>query len=211
MTTHVDDVLKQISCSEELLKFIEKSSKLNKRCDNTSTVISEHAQCFESNAGSEHSVKWIACPRAVLYLIINLIASKPTLLDDDSKKLLSDYLKQQDVKVSGLVTENILKLLNSKNANSQTMTWLKYEILLKQLISDYVYEPKTLSNEIIAHVKKDLDPSLAIKFSSALKSCVDICRKINNKHVPDEEEEEKWCEIIDWMSWLMSGNDADMD
>ena len=91
------------------------------------------------------------------------------------------------------------------------MIWIKYESLLVHLIKELIYEPKTMANEVLHMVKNEFsDPKVASKFSPVLSSCARVCREINNKHALDEEIEEKWSEIIEWMGWFMSGEEGDI-
>lgn len=143
--------------------------------------------------------------------MIHIIASKPAHFDEEIKETINQCVKSNGIEVTGLVTKDVLKMLSTANPNSQTMVWIKYESFLKQMIKERAYNPKSMANELLAIIKHDLEPGLSLKLSSALKSCVDLCRQVNNKHEPDEEEKEKWCEIIDWMSWMMSGASGDMD
>lgn len=211
----IQKVLDALSSDSKELQHLIRISTMNLerdiKCDRISDVVEEHDHCFtslqkEDDSGTSHFMA--SCPKGLLYLIVLLIATKPNLIDDEVKKELCSYFKKLDWKIDGLVSVSILELLHTRS-QTQTITWLKYEALLTHLIKDYIYEPKTMSNEVLKIVKHELNPSIAAKLSSVLKSCAEICRKINNQHAPDEEVEEKWCEIIEWTSWLISSTGDD--
>lgn len=200
MTDHLDKVLDKIKEPSQLQDVIKQAKSLETKCDKNASVI--HENCFDADLLVPQ------CPKALINLIIKTIASRPSLVDDNVKFQISDYFKTNNIKAQGLVSQDILTTLYS-GSESQLITWVKYEAILSHLIREFIYEPKTMASEVLQTVKNELDPRVAAKFSSVLNECVKFCREINNRHAFDEEEEEKWCEIIDWMSWFLVNDDME--
>lgn len=197
----LDKLLKHIANSKQLGELICRAD--SPKCDSNSSVILQHQDCFEEQDGLPATPK---CYRALLSLVLKCISSKPDLVDDESKRKLSDLLKLNSIKVEGLVSLDILRMLDS-GSGSQIMTWIKYESFLIHLIKELVYEPKTMANEVLALARIELEPKISAKLSPLLNPCAKVCREVNSKIAEDEEVEEKWCEIIDWMGWFMSGQE----
>ena len=172
----------------------------------TESLSSTESSSIERRPVQQTSVPQAKCPKSLVHIIGLVLAKKPNLIDDNIRIRLSDYYKLNKIKATGLVSHDMLKLLHT-NCESKLITWIKFEALLVHLIKDYVYEPKTLASEILETVKDDLDSQLAANFSSILNGCVKVCREVNNRRALDEEEQEKWCEIIEWMSWFLAGDD----
>lgn len=202
-------VVNKITESSQLNDLINKSKNINLNCDkNNNPAI--HKQCFvypqQQDPSNQQQLPIPQCQTALVNIIIQVLTLNPRLVEDSTKDHLVNYFKSNDIKSSGLVTlKNLYTLYETK---AQLMTWLKFESLLIQLIKEQVYEPKTLANEVLTVAKNDLKPEIAAKFSSAMNACVKYCREANSGNM-DDEEEEKWCEIIDWMSWFLVTEDSD--
>lgn len=198
--TNLEDVLdfEKLNEPKNLHDIIEKSKNLTTKCDQNKTVI--HLLCFERSKDDQIVPQ---CPNSLIYLLTKVIATKPSLLDDDAKARVVRYFKDNNILAKGLVYLEYLKILSS--SQTKNMTWIKYEMLLSQLIKEKVYQPSTMANEVLSVVKSELDADIASNFCSVMNSCVKYCREVSNEHL--EEEEEKWCEIIDWMSWFLATND----
>jgi len=194
-------ILNKITESSQLNDLINKSKNISSNCgkNNNSAI---HKQCFAymQQDTSNHQLPIPQCQTALANFIIQVLSLKPKLLDDTTKDSLVKYFKANNIKSSGLVTLNNLYTLYQ--TKFQLITWLKYESLLIHLMKEQVYEPKTLTNEVLSIVKNELQPEIATKFSSAMNACVQYCREANAGKI-DDEEEEKWCEIIDWVSWFV--------
>lgn len=140
-------------------------------------------------------------------IIIETLVQNPKLLDDKAKSLVVEFYKTNQIDASDFITPiKLAKLLESK---TQAITWIKYESLLCHLIRAKVYSPKCLMDEVLALSKQEsFSQEAGSKFASCLSQCVKCCREISN---PEEEEEQKWCEIIDWMSWFLADPQDDGD
>lgn len=133
---------------------------------------------------------------------IQIITIKPKLFDDTAQNKLVEFFKKPGMETNKFISLDTLSTLDKSKMS--TLTWIKYEMLLKTLIKEKVYEPKEMARAILHLSKTEIDPNLAAKFASAISGCVKYCRESSGQNM-DEEEEEKWCEIIDWMSWFMGG------
>ena len=211
-----DEIVK----ASQLLSLIDECSKFSGKCENTSSDCTEHgSDCFvtlDSHESPEKSndVDSISCvpscSMALLHLVLRVIATKPNLFEDDVKQSLITYFKGKKLSAERLISRQILELLESEAVpTSSRLTWLKYENLLIALIRQDVYQPESMANDVLSLVKDELDGNIASKLASVLESCVKHCREISKKRTDDKELEEKWCEIIDWMSWFLNG-DEDM-
>lgn len=214
------ELIDKIHEPQDLLCILKEAKCDSQECDNNKTFI--HNRCIEfkqlsdqncnthgdNNDANQRKINLLPIPHcqdALVYIIIEVIAQSPKLIDDDAKQNFAHYYKTNNVEARRLVLPEYLSLLST--ANSQLLAWLKYETLLIHLIKEQIYAPKTFANEILAIVKNELKPNIAAKFSSVVSACVKYCREANKGKNEDEEEEEKWCEIIDWMSWFMSTDD----
>ena len=156
-------------------------------------------------------------PQDVINIVIKTIVEQPDRVEDDFRKKVSEYFHEKNVEAEGLVTQAILAKLGSSKSQSQLLTWLKYETILTHLIKEHIYKPNKMASEVLATVKCDLNSKIAAKFSSVLNGCVKYCREANKEtsanttaNTDGDEEEENWCEIIDWMSWFLGNDDEDM-
>lgn len=183
-----------------LSSLIEKSFNNTMNCDKNETVI--HSKCLIKSDDNQVSAQ---CPNALIYLLIKALAIKPDLLEDKAKDKVVKYYKDKKITARGLVYLEYLKILNT--AQSKTLTWLKYETLLSHLIRERIYDPSTMANEVLSVVKCELPRDIAIKFCSVIDSCVKHCREATKGKF--EEEEEKWCEIIEWISWFLASSEDD--
>lgn len=181
-----------------LYEIIEKSKNLTSKCDQNKTVI--HRLCFDD--GNNDQIIPL-CPNALLYILIKVIAIKPSLLDDDTKTKVVHYFKDNNIRAKGLVYSEYLAILSTSKTKS--MSWIKYETLLSRLIKEKIYQPSTMANEVLSVVKSEMDADIACNFCPVINSCVKYCREVSYGCL--EEEEEKWCEIIDWISWFLATND----
>lgn len=196
--------LDELNEPTNLHDIIVNSNNLSTNCDNNKTVI--HHSCFnkissKNNNNNNQSIP--QCPNALIYTLITVITTKPSLLDDESKSKVVHYFKSNKISAKGLVSLEYLKTLNT--SRTKTLTWIKYEKLLCWLIKEKIYQPSTMANEVLYVVKSELEPAIASNFCSVINSCVKYCREVSNGQF--EEEEEKWCEIIDWISWFLGTND----
>lgn len=192
----LDQLIKEITESSNLSHYFRESKNNNTNCNDNKSA--NHHDCIVKENDLE--LPRPQCPNSFIYILMRVLASQPKLLDDSARDAVASYFRSNKIKAEGLVTTENLSLLDQ--SKSQLMTWLKYEILLTHLIKEQIYEPKTMANETLVTVKSELGPRIASKFSSVLSSCVKHCRE-SNRHNADEEEKEKWCEIIDWMSWFI--------
>lgn len=190
--------------SEQVQDLILRSSDYNK-CHINQTVI-QH-KCF---LDTESSICIPQCTTGMLNLMLNIVATKPDLIDDKVIDCLVAHFQKSPGKLTNLITYDTLNLLHNGKDDSQTKKWLKYEILIKRFINCGIYEPSTMLNEVLGVARKELDDDVARKFSSLISSCVDTCRK-SKKISREEEEEQKWCEILDWMSWFLGSDDNELD
>lgn len=197
-----DRLINQLTDPSALIEYIKESKNDTSRCRDNKSVI--HHNClFEENSDGLSKPQ---CPNLLIYILIKILASQPKLLEDSTRDAIASYFKTNNIKAEGLITIDNLTTLNQ--SKSPLMTWLKYENLLIHLIKERIYEPKTMSNETLAVVKSEINPDIASRFSSVLSTCVKHCRD-SNRHNIDEEEEEKWCEIVDWMSWFLITEEDD--
>lgn len=192
----LDLLLGNLMKSSNLIDFINRSKNDTTKCDENNSTI--HHDCIVEDDNAELFTS--LCPSSLIFTLMKVIATEPKLLDDLAKDAVASYFKTHQVKAKNLITIDNLTILS--RSKTQMMTWLKYEILLIHLIKEQIYEPKTMANETLNIVKSEMSPEITSKFSSVLNTCVKHCRE-SNRHNIDEEEEEKWCEIIDWMSWFI--------
>lgn len=131
-------------------------------------------------------------------LVMKIIINKPKLFDERARILVSQYYHKGKLKVSKLMDlKNLERIQASK---FPTLAWLKFELLIKELVQKQLYEPSILANELIFIVKNELDSSMSSRLRSLIQSCINDCRSISSTEI---EEEHKWCEIIDWISWAI--------
>lgn len=194
----------QLVDSKQIKDIISQCTDFNK-C-NTSQSVMQH-DCY---VDSDNNLTIPQCPSGVLSLLVKIIASKPDLIDEETLNSLVALFQRHSVKLANLVEYDILTALYNGKSDSQTKTWIKYENLIKKLINCDLYDPSALANEALQVVSKELNPNIAYKFSSLLSSCVDFCRK-SGKINPAEEEEQKWCEILEWMSWFLSTDNDELE
>ena len=208
----LDEVLDHLRESKDLQNLIiGQADVIARKCDNKSNVIFEHHDCFELAATqNQQQSSTTPCHRALLILVLKCIATKQSVVDDEVKKRLSSQFKDHNLKAEGLLNQDVLNLLNN-GSDSQILIWIKYESLLTHLIQEHIYEPKTMLDEVLTLMKNELHPNLAAKLSPVLSTCAQICRKVSTEQTPDDNLEEKWSEIIDWIGWFISGNDNDLE
>jgi len=197
--TKLDEIAAEIEKSSDLLELVKNPKNKSIECGRDHWK--ESSSC---DSQEDDGLVLALCPQSLIVMIVKVIAKKPNLFDDSIKEGLLDYFKTNKVSAKGLISLSVLQ--NLHKADSQLLTWIKYEILLIHLIKERIYEPKTMANEILALTKSDLPSNVATKFSSVLQSCLKYCREVNKGRM-DEEEEEKWTEIIDWMSWFICDED----
>lgn len=202
--------IERISKPVQVKELIDKAGKLTSKSD-----------CDHSNSNGCFNMDELKpipiCDEAFLSLIINLISLKPKLMDESVTESISQYYK--DRKAEGLISLKNLETLHDQT-HSPTYTWLKYESLLSNLIKKDIYKPKSMANEVLVVVKNELRPDLGSKLASVLESCVKLCREagksrargsmvgeLGDEEAEEGEEEEKWCEIIDWMSWFIGSRE----
>lgn len=204
----LDELLNLIEDSSQLAIILRESNHSTTNCDENKSVM-VHDKCFQVSPNDKRTLNQPQCAFNLVQLIIRTTSKKPFLIDDNVRLEISNYYKRHKLKAEGLISVQILHSLHS-GSDSQTMVWIKYEAILSHLIKELVYEPRTMANEVLRTVKSELDPKVAAKFSSVLNGCVKICKEVNHKLCMDEEEQEKWCEIIDWMSWFLADDMDDM-
>lgn len=197
----LDRLSETIDNSNQLVDVISKAEF--SQCDVGSSAILEHQNCFSHQHGAPQTA---SCYRATLSLVLKCIVDNPSVVTEEVKSGLGDRLKADNIKVTKLVTLDILKLL-SVGKGSHLIAMLKFTSLLTYLIKELLYEPKTLANEVLTLSKYELDPKKKVMCAEFLEPCAQACREVNNKGAVDDEVEEKWCEIIDWMGWFFSGKD----
>lgn len=169
----------------------------------TATCNQAHNEQSRKNTGKESCVRDLD-PEKFYVKLMQLMITRPTILDESARKSIGDLFERSNLRSQNLISHAVLEGLSA--SKSQTSTWLAYERLLVHLIKAQLYEPKTLTSEVLTIVKSDMKKETATKFSSVLSECARHCREAITG---DEEEEEKWCEIMDWLSWFMVGDDCD--
>lgn len=190
---------------ETLRKIIENSTYEPSEC-NEEGKDANHAKCLHLQ---DKSIIRARCPNSLLYILSRVLLEHPEIVDDVMRKQVSNYYKHHKIDAEGFITIEFIKSLH-ENKKNPSITWLKYETLLTHLIKEQAYKPKTLANELLALVKCELDKDMGAKFASAISGCVKYCQQIkSNDHVDPEEDEEKWCEIVDWISWFLSPEEDD--
>lgn len=188
--------------TKDLLYLVEKSRNSTSKC-NSDNKTSVHEQCFTLD--SDKSL-WIPqCPSALMFTLINIIATKPNLFEDDMKKAVVSYYQRHLIKLNGLLNMKYLEIMHNKS-KTPALSWLKFESLLTHLIKEKIYEPRTVADELLTFVKADIPEHIASKLASVMEACAKFCRDAN-KHAMEEEEKEKWCEIIDWLSWFIGSSE----
>lgn len=209
----LDKLLESIQDSSKLQILIERAC-VQVSCQSADTYCDKdskehfviHLNCFKQEP--ENLLPIPKCLKSFLYAVIKTISSQPKIFTDECRDCMVKNLMVNDVKVRGLISLKILHTLYK--SDHQLMTWLKYEYILIALIKERLYETKSIASEILEVVKNDLEPEISRKFSPIMKSCAKHCRESNKDNI-DEEEKEKWCEIIDWMSWFVVAAEDDID
>lgn len=194
------EVMDHLERPEQLQDLITGTNVKNK-CDPNSTI-GQH-KCYTSDESNPQ------CAIGLVSLVLEIIASKPEIFDEKAMQCLISHLNNNSIKFVNLVTADILLHLHRGSSPSQTRTWLKYENLIVNAIKKDIYDTETMANEILGIVHKEIDPVVARKFSSLLGSCVKVCRE-KTKSKGQDEDEEKWCEIIDWMSWFLGSEEDEL-
>lgn len=161
-----------------------------------------------NNCDKKDNVVNSISPDDIIELIMEILSQKAEYFSDKSKQLIIDFLDKHKTKLrkSILSIEN-LEIINK--SKSPTLSWIKLESFLKSLIKYKIYEPKRVANELLELTKIEIDKSISSRFASTLSGCVEYCREFGGL-TAEEEEEEKWCEIIDWMSWFIGGESGDL-
>lgn len=194
----IDQLVSDLNDTQGLIDIIDRYEKATKTdCDGN-----------EDNSESQKNPSELGHfgPESIVVLLIKVIGAKPNLVDDDVKAKLVKCFKYKNVKIKKMISiENLLILHKS---GSQIISWIKYEYLLNHLIKEQIYEPEALASEVLSLVKDELNPAIACKLASVIEGCVKTCRE-TSKAKGDDEMEEKWCEIIDWMSWFLASKDDD--
>lgn len=190
-------ILKNISHSSQLHSILE--AKIQENCEK------DVASQEKSDIGQTEYKIFKATD--LISIAIEVLSLQPNLFDEVALKTLIDYFKGCQTLAQGLITIEIVTKLHS--SKSQTLTWIKYENLLRSFIKEHIYKPKTMVNELLELSKNELDPTLASRFSSVINGCVKYCRESQN-HNAEGEEEEKWSEIVEWMSWFLGGELSDL-
>lgn len=199
--TDVDELIGRLNDAKELIDIIERYKK-NTSADCDGIVDNSKRQNHLAHIEEISPL----CPDSIISLLIRVIATKPNLIDDDVKAKVVGCFKDKNVKISKLIS--IENLTNLHKSGSQLISWIKYESLLNHLIKERIYESSTMANEVLSIVKDELNPAIACKLASVIEGCVKQCRE-SSKGNDDEELEEKWCEIIDWMSWFLASREDD--
>lgn len=198
--SQTDKILRELSEPEHMQAIIDSTNNLE--CDENSKLVLDHQNCFEES--TTKCLPKAKCHKALLCLFIKGATVNPNLQNDQVRKTLSDFLRKQNIKVDRLMSLDILEHLSSEG---KSIAWIKYECLVTGLVKDLIYAPKTMANEVLTLAKIELSPQIASSLSSFLSSCAKTCREVNKASESDDEVEEKWCEIIDWMGWFMSDKD----
>lgn len=186
---------------DSIIRMIKESQNVTTQCDKNETV--PHGLCFKKGCDNEIPVP--QCPQALSLIIIELLALQPAIFDEVVRQEVANYYKNFGIKAKGLMSIDNLTVMNDKTKNSN-LTWIKYEAFVSHLIKTHNYEPKTVANELLTIVKDEIPKKIASKVASVLETIVKHCREANKLN-QDEEEEEKWCEIIDWLSWFIGSSD----
>lgn len=142
----------------------------------------------------------------LIYIILKYISKKPETIQDMSviNNAFVTYCKRNNVSFKSLINQSTLSILDASNKKSQT--WLKFEILLKKLIKDRIYNPKNLAKELLDFIKLDTETSIQVRLASCIQACLSECREAN-KADGEDDFEDKWMEIIEWMSWFLNSED----
>lgn len=195
------DIMDHLAEPKQLQDLILISS-FNNSCDLDQSIIQHN--CYKNNQSDAK------CAKGLIRLIVEVIASKPDLLDEEVMECLISRLESSTIRITNLISHDILIYLQNGSSPSQARTWLKYENLIIKLIRRNIYDTETMANEILCIVRREIEPQVAQKFSSVLSSCVKVCRE-TSKNTGQEGGEEKWCEIIDWMSWFLGSEGGDLE
>lgn len=196
----IDDYFPQIHDSSSLEKILKTLDYDATKCKDNDGVI--HITCYQY----ENQLPKPQCPHSLIYLILNLLAHSPRVVEDSCQTLVSEYFQKNQLKAPCMINLSNLNIL--KRSKSQTLTWIRFESFLTRLIKDKVYEPKSMSNEVLEVVKNELPMDIRGKLASVVKSCVPHCQQAIDY---EEEERNKWCEILDWMSWFIGDESKDSD
>lgn len=197
----VDKFIDDLNGSDQLIDIIDGYQKnTTTDCDNNCDI-----SISESHEKATDNITPL-CPDSVIGLLIKVISKKPNLLDDDVRAKVVKVFKEKNIKVRNMISVEHLTTLHA--SGSQIISWIKYESLLNLLIKEEIYDPKSMASEVLSIVREELNPAIACKLASVIEGCVKHCRE-SSRGKSDDELDEKWCEIIDWMSWFLASKDDD--
>lgn len=181
--------------TQQLIDLFGRAKYRPEACDKV-----DHSGCFDQ---SEENLVPL-CPDSLIYVLFKTLRDRPQIIDDQVRVACSKYYQDNKIKAEGLIDLKYLNILQGSKHSSTA--WLKLETLLVHLIKKEVYLTQTMGDEILRVMKTELDDNLASKLSSLFKECAAVCRQISGKNNP--EDEEKWIEIIEWLSWFVAHKDT---
>lgn len=199
--TDMDQLVSKLNEPKDLIDIIDRYQK-----NTTSDCDAQKGEQEIQNDPSVSDESTPLCPESIVVLLVKVIGVKPNLIDDDVKAKVVRCFKDKNFKVQRIITIENLTILHK--SGSQLISWIKYESMLNHFIKEQIYEPDTMANEVLSIVKGELNPAIACKLASVIEGCVKHCRE-SSKGKAEEELDEKWCEIIDWMSWFLASKDDD--
>lgn len=133
-------------------------------------------------------------------LITTLVTYQPKLIDAEYMQKFVAFYLENELTVSRFISPRNFYILNLSKEASRT--WDKYESILIRFVQKEIYSIQSLETDILWVLgnKNEFDDEMLRRLASCLKSVVDSC-KSNEKFKVYAEK----IEILDWTSWLCSG------
>lgn len=186
----------------QVSKFVVRCKLCNQNCDRNLAEV--HSSCIERVDFEGGSSDVHLCQNAFVSIVVDIITTKPKILDDQVTDSIVACYKTSGESAGGFLMLDHLRTLHK--SSSPTMSWLKFENLLIRLIKEQVYDATKFGTEALGLVKHEMPDEVAGKFSSLLGACVPHCRA--QTKLTGADDDGTWCEIIDWMSWFLGSADS---
>ena len=133
-------------------------------------------------------------------LITTLVTYQPKLIDSEWMQRFVAFYLENELTLTKFMSPRNFYILNL--SKEPIRTWSKYESILIRFVQKEIYSIQSLEADILWVLgnKNEFDEEMLRKLASCLKSVVDSC-KSNEKFKIYAEK----IELLDWTSWLCSG------
>ena len=133
-------------------------------------------------------------------LITTLVTYQPRLIDSEYLQKFVAFYEENQLSVNRFISPRNFYILSLSKEASRT--WDKYESILVRFVKREIYSIQSLETDILWVLgnKNEFDDEMLRKLASCLKSVVESCKSEERFKVYAEK-----IEILDWTSWLCSG------